>query len=138
MNAFAKTLSKKWKLKKMEYKWFPQTKSSGNKRGRLTGQSPKAAGTEFDLFYFLYVDNGAMLFNTREELTEGTQLLFDHFARFELEMHIGNENKNRKRNACTFQWTKTNQQTSEIYRSSRALSLLRKASNTLDQSSQAI
>eukprot|EP00978_Attheya_sp_CCMP212_P015166 scaffold39050_cov44-Attheya_sp.AAC.1 len=41
MNAFAETLSEKWMFKKLEYKWFPTSKN-GNKRGRHTGQSPKA------------------------------------------------------------------------------------------------
>jgi hypothetical protein len=27
MDAFAETLSKKWKFAKMEYKWFPQSKN---------------------------------------------------------------------------------------------------------------
>eukprot|EP00978_Attheya_sp_CCMP212_P004193 scaffold9100_cov64-Attheya_sp.AAC.3 len=33
----------------MEYKWFPQS-NNGNKGGRLTSQSPKSKGAEFDLF----------------------------------------------------------------------------------------
>jgi hypothetical protein len=101
MNAFAETLSKKWTFDKLEYKWFPKTKN-GNRNGRLTGQSPKAKGTLFDLFYFLYVDDGAMLFNNREDLEAGTTLLFSHFARFGLEMHIGRENKNSKTECMYF------------------------------------
>eukprot|EP00978_Attheya_sp_CCMP212_P009953 scaffold23798_cov44-Attheya_sp.AAC.1 len=85
----------------MEYKWFPQSKN-GNKRGRLTSQSPKSKGAEFDLFYFLYVDDGAMLFDTREHLAEGTQLLFSHFARFGLEMHIGIGDKKSKTECVHF------------------------------------
>jgi hypothetical protein len=75
MNAFTETLSPKWTFKKLEYKWFPTSKN-GNKRGRLTGQSPKAIGTKFDLFYFLFVDDGAMLFDNREDLEAGTTLPF--------------------------------------------------------------
>eukprot|EP00978_Attheya_sp_CCMP212_P018394 scaffold50315_cov46-Attheya_sp.AAC.1 len=101
MNAFAETLSKKWKFAKMEYKWFPQSKN-GNKRGRLTSQSSKSKGAEFDIFYFLYVDDGAMLFDTREDLAEGTQLLFNHFARFGLEMHIGMGDKKSKTECVHF------------------------------------
>eukprot|EP00978_Attheya_sp_CCMP212_P038155 scaffold186307_cov51-Attheya_sp.AAC.1 len=85
----------------MEYKWFPQSKN-GNKRGRLTSQSSKPKGAEFDLFYFLYVDDGAMLFDTREDLAEGTQLLFSHFARFGLEMHIGMGVKKSKTDCVHF------------------------------------
>eukprot|EP00978_Attheya_sp_CCMP212_P037002 scaffold171651_cov63-Attheya_sp.AAC.2 len=96
MNAFAETLSEKWMFKKLEYKWFPTSKN-GNKRGRITGQSPKAIGTKFDLFYFLYVDNDVMLFNNREDLVAGTTtLLFPHFVRFSLDMHIGHNAKASK------------------------------------------
>eukprot|EP00978_Attheya_sp_CCMP212_P002314 scaffold4796_cov57-Attheya_sp.AAC.2 len=44
-------------------------------------------GSKFDLFYFLYVDNGAMLFDNRKYLEEGTKLIMDHFTRFGREMH---------------------------------------------------
>eukprot|EP00978_Attheya_sp_CCMP212_P009209 scaffold21733_cov53-Attheya_sp.AAC.4 len=103
MNAFAEeTLSKKWNFVKIEYKWFPQSKNR-NKRCRLTGQSPESKGSEFDLFYFLYVDDRAMLFDMREDpLEEGTQLLFSHFARFGLEMHIGVGNKKSKTECVHF------------------------------------
>ena len=35
---------------------------------------------------FLYVDNGAFPFATQEEMTQGATVIFDHFARFGLEM----------------------------------------------------
>jgi hypothetical protein len=85
----------------MEYKWFPQSKNR-NKRGRQTSQSPKLKGSEFDLFYFLYVNDGAMLFDMREDLAEGTQLLFSHFTRFSLEMHIGVGDKKFKMECVHF------------------------------------
>jgi hypothetical protein len=40
---------------------------------------------------FLYVDDGAFPFATREEMTQGATVIFDHFARFRLEMHLGYE-----------------------------------------------
>mgnify|MGYP006196714589 FL=1 len=40
---------------------------------------------------FLYVDDGAFPFATREEMTRGATVIFDHFARFGLEMHLGYE-----------------------------------------------
>ncbi len=92
MNAVAETLSNKWDFNKLEYNWFPES-ANGNKRRKLTGQSPKALGSKFDLFYFLYVDDGAMLFENREDLKKGTNLIMSHFARFGLEMHIGRGDK---------------------------------------------
>jgi hypothetical protein len=87
MNAFAETLAKKWDFNKLGLNWFPERKN-GNKNGRLTGQSPKAKGTLFDLFYFFYVDDGSMLFETCEDLIEGTRLIMEHFERFGLEIYI--------------------------------------------------
>eukprot|EP00978_Attheya_sp_CCMP212_P004158 scaffold9027_cov61-Attheya_sp.AAC.6 len=101
MNAFAETLSEKWNFNKLEYKWFPQSKN-GNKRGRLTGQNPRAEGKMFDLFYFLYVDDGAMLFDSRNDLIAGTNLIMEHFARFGLEMHVGRGTKASKTECLYF------------------------------------
>eukprot|EP00978_Attheya_sp_CCMP212_P019384 scaffold54306_cov38-Attheya_sp.AAC.4 len=113
----------------MEYKWFPQLKN-GKKRGRLTSQSPKWKGSEFDLFYFLNVNDGAMLFDMREDLEEGTQLLLSHFTRFSLEMNIRVGDKNLSRNASTFQWqTNNNQQISKTSKLSKVSSLSQTASN---------
>eukprot|EP00978_Attheya_sp_CCMP212_P047678 scaffold422982_cov34-Attheya_sp.AAC.1 len=70
MNAFAETLESKWNFKKMEYNWFPKARN-GNKKGRLINQDSKAKGSTFDLFYFLYVDDGAMMFDNRTGLEEG-------------------------------------------------------------------
>ena len=69
MIAVVKSLSSKWDFNKLEYNWFPES-ANGNKRGRLNGQSPKAIGSKFDLFYFLYVDDGAMLaiWKNREDI----------------------------------------------------------------------
>eukprot|EP00978_Attheya_sp_CCMP212_P006398 scaffold14557_cov67-Attheya_sp.AAC.1 len=43
-----------------------------------------------------------MLFNTREDLEEGTQLLFSHFTRFGVEMHIGVGAKKSKMECILF------------------------------------
>eukprot|EP00978_Attheya_sp_CCMP212_P010941 scaffold26612_cov56-Attheya_sp.AAC.9 len=95
MNAFAETLSKRWNFKKLDYNWFPESKN-GNKIGRLTGQDMSATGTKFDLFYFLYGNDGVMLFNNREDLIQGTNPCLSHFARFGLQIHIGSEAGDKK------------------------------------------
>jgi hypothetical protein len=48
-----------------------------------------ATGAKFDLFYFLYVDDGVMLFDDREDLIQGTNLFLSHFTFGLQEMHIG-------------------------------------------------
>jgi hypothetical protein len=57
-------------------------------RGRLLGQATKSAGTSFDLFYQLYVDDGGFLFTNKADMIRGAELIHDHFAEFGLKMHI--------------------------------------------------
>jgi hypothetical protein len=59
-------------------------------------------GTKFDLFYFLYVNDGAMLFDSRNDLIEGTKLIMDQFAQFGLEMHVGRGDKKSKTECVLF------------------------------------
>ena len=100
MQAFAETLEKKWspewQLENLKFNYMLKGKTS---MGRLTGQSVKAEGTLFHLFYLLYIDGGVFLFNLREELIKGTNLLFDHFKMFGLSMHVGENGKNLKTEA---------------------------------------
>ena len=52
MNAFTKTLSEKWTFKKLDFKWFPESKN-GNKPGRLMGdrvQNRWAQNSIFSIF----------------------------------------------------------------------------------------
>ena len=49
----------------------------------------------------LYVDDGAFAFETRRELEIGANLVFTHFARFGLQMHIGSSSKPSK-TECVF------------------------------------
>ena len=44
----------------------------------------------------LYIDDGAFIFNTREEATRGVALIKEVFARFGLEMHVGEGEKMSK------------------------------------------
>jgi len=52
--------------------------------------------TAHEIFQCLYVDDGAFPFDSRESLKKGMNLVFDHFARFGLEMHIGRDGKASK------------------------------------------
>jgi len=49
----------------------------------------------------LYVDASAFAFTTRQELKIGAYLVFNHFFRFGLQMHIGNSIKPSK-TECVF------------------------------------
>ena len=71
--------------------------------GRLAGHKKKTfeQATLLALFFVLYVDDGAFPFEDREQLTHGLSLIYSHFTRFGLEMHVGRENKASK-TECVF------------------------------------
>ncbi|EJK61155.1 hypothetical protein THAOC_18404 [Thalassiosira oceanica] len=53
----------------------------------------------------LFVDDGAFPFNSREQLALGCEVIYDHFARFGLEMHIGrtvNGKETASKTECVF------------------------------------
>jgi len=102
MTAFAKLLEKEYdrnNIKKIELHWASEEDFVN---GNVILKEPQAKtllvnGKEWTKSYnweamlFLYVDNGAFPFATREEMTQGATVIFDHFARFGLEMHLGYE-----------------------------------------------
>ncbi len=45
--------------------------------------------TAYEILQCLYIDDGAFPFGTREDLQQGMELIYHHFTRFGLEMHIG-------------------------------------------------
>jgi hypothetical protein len=59
--------------------------------------------TAYEILQCLYVDDGAFLFNTSGDLLRGMELIYHHFGRFGLEMHIGQgEHRRPKLNASSF------------------------------------
>ena len=65
-----------WGLKPLEYRYM----NRGNKSlGRLFGQAPNTKGTPFDLFYLLFMDDGAFLFDNKEDMKKGGDHIYHHF-----------------------------------------------------------
>ena len=58
--------------------------------------------TMFEIFQCLYVDDGAFPFETREDMIQGLNLIYHHFARFGLEMHIGRNGDESKTECISF------------------------------------
>ena len=58
-------------------------------------------GTLIALFCVLYVDNSALTFEECDQLTQGLTLIYYHFTRFGLEMHVG-EGKSASKTECVF------------------------------------
>eukprot|EP00957_Ditylum_brightwellii_P016302 1226068-Ditylum_brightwellii.AAC.1 len=84
----------------LQFCWFPTCKN-GRIKGRLHRQG-KAKGKSFGFDKSLYVDDGAFLFNSRADLEQGANLIFPHFKRFGLLMHIGGNDKPPKTEAVIF------------------------------------
>ena len=88
--AFADTLEKEWVKSGLQMATLRQHTHSTQDVGRLTGQKKKyfEQGTPLTLFCVLYVDDGAFPFKNCEQLTCGLSLIYLHFTRFGLEMHV--------------------------------------------------
>ena len=71
--------------------------------GKLIGNKKKSfeQGTMLALFCILYVDDGAFTFEDRNQLTRGLTLIYHHFTRFGLEMHVG-KGKKASKTECVF------------------------------------
>ena len=82
---------------------FRQHTHSPQDVGRLTGHKKKyfEQGNLLALFCVFYVDDGAFPFKNREQLTRGISLIYSHFTRFALEMHVGRGEKFSK-TKCIF------------------------------------
>jgi Reverse transcriptase (RNA-dependent DNA polymerase) len=100
MQAFAEVLEKKWSsswdIKALQFNYM--LKGSSN-FGKINGQNPTAKGKNFSLFYLLYIDDGVFMFNSRDDLEKGTNMLYDLFKMFGLSMHIGENGKKSKTEA---------------------------------------
>ena len=101
--ALAEMLKISWKQLGHKMITFNTHTNSPRDRGSLTRQAPKtfSEGTLLNLFKILYVDDGAFPFEDRDQLTKGVQLIYEHFKRFGLEMHIGKGAKSSK-TECVF------------------------------------
>ena len=77
-----------------------------NSRNRkVRGHSPKEYLsrdlTAIEIFQCLYVDDGAFIFSTRDNLIRGIGLVHHHFTQLGLEMHIGRGTTSSK-TECVF------------------------------------
>ena len=71
--------------------------------GKLTGHKNNnfEQGTLLALFYVLHRDDEAFTFEDQEQLTRGLNLIYQHFTRFGLEMHIV-KGKKASKTKCVF------------------------------------
>jgi hypothetical protein len=88
MQVFAETLEPKWLAANLSPPEFRQPNPNKTSTGTLLGQKPNTTGLPFSLFYLLYINDGAFLFQDLDSLTQGANLLYHHFRTFGLTMHI--------------------------------------------------
>ena len=95
MSVFAETLEAEWKQAGIDVctvrSFVGPSLTSG--KGKLRGHLPKEYLsndlTAVKILQCLYVDDGAFIFKSREDMKRGLALLYHHFGRLGLEMHIG-------------------------------------------------
>lgn len=107
MQAMAEALAKAWQEKEIAiptYYHYPVAEDGERQYGMLAGQKPDTKESELalQLFYILYVDDGAFAFENRTDATKGAAILYKHLARFGLIMHIGRQGKQSKTEAMYF------------------------------------
>jgi len=88
--AFAEILEKEWEKVGLEMVQMRQHSHFPRDVGQLTNQKRTkfSEGSLLSLFCIMYVDDGAFTFESREHMEIGINLIFSHFTRFCLEMHI--------------------------------------------------
>mmetsp|Transcript_32955 Transcript_32955/g.38157 ORF Transcript_32955/g.38157 Transcript_32955/m.38157 type:complete len:97 (-) Transcript_32955:400-690(-) len=74
-----RTLKKKWKVEKPDFRWFLNTKKKGKIRDKLSAISWKNKGEKFDFSKSFYVKDAVFLLLSREDAINGATLLSSHF-----------------------------------------------------------
>ena len=93
MMAFAETLEDEWTALVLIKAQFERKDNSPRSTVQLVSHQPSTLsfGMLFDLFWMLYIDDGEFVIESRNNIDKRITLLFYHFARFVLRMHIGTE-----------------------------------------------
>ena len=93
ITAFTKTLEIVWKERDIPILCVMTTVNEHIVEGKICSHTPAMFKskklTAYEILQCLYVDDGAFPFGTREDLQRRIELIFHHFARFGLEIHIG-------------------------------------------------
>ena len=103
MQFMAELVGKKWKENKINPIRFCHVTNSFYKGGQLIRHKFNRKTLTIDeIFILLYVDDGALLFDFREEANLGSNIIFNQMTRMGLKMHIGTEKKGIKNRSCLF------------------------------------
>jgi hypothetical protein len=93
MTAFAETLETVWMQQEIPILSVVTARDDNLFDGKICSHTPTMFNstklTAYEILQCLYVDDGAFPFGTRGDLEKGMELIYHHFGRFGLEMHIG-------------------------------------------------
>ena len=103
MMSFSETLEEEWVKNDLQMMKFRRKSNSPQSSGRITShpENTFSQGILFELFCMIYVDDGTFAFKRRKETEIGSNLVFNHFRCFGLQMHIGSKSKPSK-TECVF------------------------------------
>jgi hypothetical protein len=91
MSAFAESLDDALVAHEVERMKFKRVSTENFNQGQLIGHKPTtyAMGEEFELCDIYFVDDGAFPFGEKEILIQAAPIIYEHLAKFQLEMHVG-------------------------------------------------
>ena len=91
--ALAETLEIVWKQQEIPILTVMTAANNNLIDGKICSHTPAMFAskklTSYEILQCLYIDDGSFPFGTREDLKNGMELIYHHFGRFGLEMHIG-------------------------------------------------
>ncbi len=92
MTAFAETLEIVWKQQEIPVISVMTATGDNMIHGRICSHTPtmfKSKNlTAYEILQCIYVNDGAFPFSTRDDLQKGMSLIYHHFSKFGMEMHI--------------------------------------------------
>eukprot|EP00978_Attheya_sp_CCMP212_P004868 scaffold10680_cov64-Attheya_sp.AAC.12 len=100
IQGFAEMLEEEWEDADVGIPTFNYHENRESPIGRLVGhQRTQSKGSLLLLNNLLYVDDGAFIFTNKPDMEKVASIIFEHFTRFGLIMHIGTGEKKSKTEA---------------------------------------
>ena len=105
MTALANTLKIVWKQQEIPIVTVMTAANNNLIDGKIFSHTPAMFAskklTAYEILQCVYVNDGAFPFGTREDLINGMELIYQHFGRFGLDMHIG-QGTSESKTECVF------------------------------------
>jgi hypothetical protein len=102
MQAMSETLKDKWETADIQTVNLRHFKDTGKHRGRMRGQAWDTKGTTFKINHILSVNDIMFIFETKNDMIKGAEILRKHMLHFGLLMHHGKDGKKSKTDTVYF------------------------------------